>query len=156
METENSEQTSVEPFEIQGDCKGVSVEVVKSNPVPKGLTPWPKGVSGNKGGRPKGLAALVRENTDDGSELVEKMLSILRGEMKVEKSYIDKDGGEHIVNESPSHRDRIAACQWLSDRGFGKAVETLVVDDRARFYGEVLLALAQAHIRGDVKIPNAN
>ena len=29
--------------------------------------PFPKGVSGNPGGRPRGLAAYVRENTDGGA-----------------------------------------------------------------------------------------
>ena len=36
--------------------------------------PFPKGVSGNPGGRPRGLAANVRENTDGGEENVSTCL----------------------------------------------------------------------------------
>ena len=84
---------------------------------------WKKGVTQNKGGRPKGLAHFVRSQTKDGFEIVERMLQIMRGEMIVEKSFT-KDGEEYSTKEEPSHRDRIVAAQWLADRGFGKVVET--------------------------------
>ena len=42
--------------------------------------PFPKGVSGNPGGRPRGLAAYVRESTGNGHEMVDLMTSIMRGE----------------------------------------------------------------------------
>jgi hypothetical protein len=67
--------------------------------------PFPKGVSGNSGGRPKGLVRRIREQTRDGEELVDYMLSVFR----------DKNG---------SRRDRIAAATWLSDCGFGKPTQT--------------------------------
>src|SRR3712207_1629766 len=67
--------------------------------------PFGKGVSGNPGGRPKGLAARVRTATGDGEEIVDLMLSVLR-------------------DKRASNRDRIDAAKWLADRGFGRAVET--------------------------------
>lgn len=54
------------------------------------------------GGRPKGLASLVRERTGDGAELVDFMLDVLRGRKKAPL------------------RLRMEAAQWLADRGFGK------------------------------------
>ena len=70
--------------------------------------PFPKGVSGNPGGRPRGLAAYVRENTDGGAEIVELMVSVMRGDV--------------IGGQVPRIRDRIDAATWLADRAFGKAV----------------------------------
>ena len=65
--------------------------------------PWlfQPGNRANPGGRPKGLAALVREQTDDGAELVAFMLRVLRG------------------RKQPT-RLRMEAAAWLADRGFGK------------------------------------
>ena len=63
----------------------------------------------NPGGRPKGLAALVREETKDGAELVAYMLAVLR----------------HPKQPTAL---RMAAAQWLADRGFGKAVAVLEAD----------------------------
>jgi hypothetical protein len=65
--------------------------------------PWlfKPGQTGNAGGRPKGLAQLVRQETKDGAELVAFMLRILRG------------------RKQPL-RYRLEAAAWLADRGFGK------------------------------------
>ena len=40
--------------------------------------PFPKGVSGNPGGRPRGLAAYVWDKTDGGAEIVGLMVSVLK------------------------------------------------------------------------------
>ena len=68
--------------------------------------PFPKGVSGNPGGRPRGLAAYVRESTGNGQEMVDLMTSVMRGET--------------IDGTKPRIKDRMDAASWLSDRAFGK------------------------------------
>ena len=67
-----------------------------------------KGVTGNPGGRPKGLAGYVREETSDGQYLVDKVLYIL----------------EHPKGKGiQAQRLQLECIQWLADRGFGKAVQ---------------------------------
>ena len=68
--------------------------------------PFAPGNSANPGGRPKGLASLVRERTKDGAELVEFMLRVLRAR-------------KHPL------RYRLEAAAWLADRGFGKALQQM-------------------------------
>jgi hypothetical protein len=66
------------------------------------LKPWPKGVSGNLAGRPKGLAALARrarEVTGNGEKLVEFFLDRL---------------------EHGNRREQMEAALWFSDRGWGR------------------------------------
>jgi hypothetical protein len=70
--------------------------------------PFPKGVSGNPGGQPKGLASEIRERTKDGEELVGFVLKVFRGEVCEAKL-----------------RDRLEAATWLADRGFGIPTQTL-------------------------------
>jgi hypothetical protein len=68
--------------------------------------PFRPGESGNPGGRPKGIAALVRDQTADGQELVVFMLAILR-------------------NPRRPPALRMQAATWLADRGFGRPVQQL-------------------------------
>ncbi len=69
--------------------------------------PFPKGVSGNPGGRPKGLARYVRELVgDDGRRIADFMLGVLE-------------------DESERTETRLKAAEWLAVRGFGKAPLTL-------------------------------
>jgi hypothetical protein len=66
----------------------------------KGFTP---GVSGNPGGRPKGLSRRVRELVgEDGGAIAEYMLSVME-------------------DDRARTADRIDAGKWLADRGFGKS-----------------------------------
>ena len=68
------------------------------------------GVSGNPGGRPKGLARTVRELVgEDGSVVAEFMLSVMG-------------------DERARTRDRLEAGKWLADRAFGRGVQALDVD----------------------------
>lgn len=66
-----------------------------------------KGVCHNPGGRPKGLAAEVREAVSQGKDLIEFHLRILH-------------------DEGQKTADRISAAEWLTNRGFGKAVEMVM------------------------------
>jgi Family of unknown function (DUF5681) len=73
------------------------------------LRRWPKGESGNPGGRPRGFVTEIRRQTKNGFELVTFALRVLR-------------------NEEAEMRDRAWACTYLTDRGFGKPMQSLEVD----------------------------
>lgn len=107
-----------------------------------GRTHWPKGKSGNPGGRPKGLASLVRSKTKDGQELVALMLKIMRGTLTATRP--DADGNPYEAE--PSIKERIQAIEWLADRGFGKSPMSLELTgaDGKDFYPPELIEAAAA------------
>lgn len=66
------------------------------------------GQSGNRAGRPKGFAGIAKkimQATDDGTELIEFALSVLRG--------------DHPL------REKIQCLQWLGDRGLGRPLQSM-------------------------------
>lgn len=70
------------------------------------LIPWKPGCpSPNPGGRPKGLASYIRDQSLDGTELADFLFSVMRGEFAP------------LAFRGP---ERIKACEILLDRGFGK------------------------------------
>lgn len=73
------------------------------------------GNKANPGGRPKGLAAKVRELVP-AEQLTEFMLAVLNGD-------------ESALGEAPKVKDRMDAAQWLADRGYGKAASFAPVED---------------------------
>lgn len=72
-----------------------------------------KGQSGNPGGRPcvRGIREMIQSQTKQGAELVEYALEVLR-------------------DKNARTSDRNYAHTWLSDRGWGKAVEHVEVTQR--------------------------
>ena len=76
------------------------------------------GVSGNPGGRPKGLASIIRDRTFDGQELVDFYTSVFRG--------------EKIDGVKPTLKLRMEAATWLTDRGFGKPMQSIQMAAHAR------------------------
>jgi hypothetical protein len=68
------------------------------------------GVSGNPGGRPKGLTRRVRELVgDDGGAIAEFMYAVMS-------------------DPSSQTADRLEAAPWLGDRGFGRSVQPVDLD----------------------------
>lgn len=94
------------------------------------------GQSGNPGGRPKGLAALVRAQTKDGKELVDLMLRVLRGTLAMN-------------GKKPGISDRIKAVEWLADRGWGKPV-VMVELPEDNVEQQVTLELARMLAQGKI------
>ena len=113
-----------------------------TNVMPQGR-PWAPGVSGNPGGRPKGLARLAREATNDGVDLVAFFVSIYHGQVPVV-------GDGDPVGRDVALDDRIEAARWLADHGWGPAPITVTTSEEetenplARYTVGQLLAMQQA------------
>jgi len=104
--------------------------------------PFPRGVSGNPSGRPKGasgLASYIKARTDDGWEIADFMMGVMHG--------------DKIEGRAPRTVERKEAARWLADQDLGRAIQQLdvvkvdqhKVDHRWADYADVqLLALLDA------------
>lgn len=81
------------------------------------------GASGNPRGRPKSMGALIRSATNDGQEMVDFALAVMRGRA------VTIDGEEVAVQV----KERLAALAWLADRGWGKPDSIAGPTERPRF-----------------------
>ena len=72
--------------------------------------PFPPGVSGNPGGRPKGLARRVRELVGEDGEAIVQFLV------------------ETMHDSSVRTRDRLEAARLLADRGWGRPAQALEIE----------------------------
>ena len=95
----------------------------------------------NPGGRPRGVAALVKSRTRNGADIVAFMVRVLQGRLY---EYPDLPPGLHRgVARVPSPEERLEAARWLADRAFGKAptvVEATVDVDAQVTHTETLRA----------------
>lgn len=103
---------------------------------PRGNPAWVKGKSANPGGGPRGIAVLremIAKKTGDGKEIVEFMVTVMRGFLPKEKpqgdsEFLDIPGlpePEPEVLESADPKLRFAAAEWLGDRYFGRPKQTV-------------------------------
>ena len=85
------------------------MEIVENRPgtTPGGVTGrgFTPGVSGNPGGRPKGLARRVRELVGNDGEAIAAFMF------------------ELMTDPTARNADRIEAAKWLGDRGFGRPIQ---------------------------------
>lgn len=95
---------------------------------PEGL--WqPGGGSPNPGGRPEGPMRLIAALTGNGEELVLHAIRLLRGDLTTTQEIVTRDGEVRELIQRPSIRDQSEARTWLGNRLWGKAPETVKIED---------------------------
>ncbi len=93
--------------------------------------PFQKGSSGNPGGKAKGIARYIREQTRNGEELVDMMLECARGELVTRRTKTNEDGTSYVSEYYPSCRDRLDALKFLIERGLGSELESVSPENEA-------------------------
>lgn len=84
--------------------------------------PFPKGQSGNPGGRPRGLTSAVKEKCGvDGRQLIDGLYLIAFGTSAERRAFF---GGESV---KVTTRDRRECIAELLDRGFGKPQQAVEI-----------------------------
>lgn len=86
-----------------------------------------KGQTGNAGGRPKGLARLVRETIGDEGfvDIVREMFDIAVG-----------------ANREAEPKDQIAAAKWLAERGYGRPHQSIDVTSDGKPVGSATVTVS--------------
>jgi DNA-binding MarR family transcriptional regulator len=100
---------------------------------------WYKpGQSGNPNGFTgplRSLAAQIRQQTGNGSEIAALYLLVMRGEpIRMPGKRIKRSKNGRIITSTyvrPTLDQRIDAAAWLADRGWGKAKETIELTGEA-------------------------
>jgi hypothetical protein len=93
--------------------------------------PFAKGSSGNPGGRGKGIARYIREQTKNGEELIDLLLECARGELVTKRAKTLEDGTSFMTEYYPSCRDRLDALKFLVERGLGSELESVSPENEA-------------------------
>ncbi len=129
----------------------------RSGPRTEHLKPWRPGQSGNPlGARVKvlELVAEVRRRTKDGHTLVSFMIDVMEGRPLPVPSTGEPRPSRARYPQRPKIEHRLAAAQWLADRGWGKAKEFIELAGDAPATPEQRLALLRrlsdderAHLR---------
>jgi hypothetical protein len=86
---------------------------------------WTPGRSGNPRGAPSqsfGLARRARDATTNGEELITFFVGVMRGEPMKRPGY---------AAQHPRLELRVAAAEWLADRGWGKAKDIIELTPEA-------------------------
>ena len=92
----------------------------EKRPWPGARPLWQPGQSGNPSGMPKGrmgLAAMVREATRDGLDLLEFFRAVMEGT-------VPSTSRGRLKPRRATRDQQMRAAEWLADRGVGKAIQT--------------------------------